>query len=270
MMFDFYVGGSGVRFSSDIVKKILACDQISEGMEFDKRPSNQELAFGHILLCHQECRRVVPRDLTELLGCTPESLRLMLRKAEKGKFLASGGRPHYEIIPLPKLLWLIHEVSQEWLLRNQRRLMPFSPTVREVYTVTQAFDIYSRINNRHGFMFKSPVKRGIVFFLLDRMHHGPIELKRLKYNFPIDHESLRQFINMTVDAGYFEKLRDGKQTFIGATKVLKEKTDILVDEVCVGLNKSDQSLSIYSDFIDWLNVGLEQNARAAASTASVR
>ena len=41
---------SDMRFCSDSVKKILACDQIVGGMEFDKRPSNQELVFGHIAL----------------------------------------------------------------------------------------------------------------------------------------------------------------------------------------------------------------------------
>lgn len=256
---------SDMRFCSDSVKKILACDQIVGGMEFDKRPSNQELVFGHILLCHQECRRVVPRDLTELIGCTPESLRLMLRKAEKGKFLASGGRPHYEIIPLPKLLWLVHNVSHEWLLRNQRRLLPFNPTVREVYTVAQAFDIYSRVKNRHGFMFKSPIRRGIVFFVLDRMCHGHVELSRLKENFPIDHESLRQFVNMMVDAEYFVKLRHGKQTVIRATESLQNKVDAMVDEVCFGLNKCEQSFSIYGDFIDWLYFNAKQEDTAVPS-----
>ena len=67
-------------------KKILACDQIDEGLEFDKRPGNQELILGHILLCHQEGKTVLPRDLTEIVGCTSESLRLMLRGAEKGVF----------------------------------------------------------------------------------------------------------------------------------------------------------------------------------------
>ena len=73
-----------MRFCSDSVSKILACDQIAEGLEFDKRPSNQELIFSHILLCHEEGQRVVPRDLTEVIGCSPESLRLILRKAENG------------------------------------------------------------------------------------------------------------------------------------------------------------------------------------------
>ena len=100
-----------MRFSSDMVKKILACDQIDEGLEFDKRPSNQELVFGHILLCHQEGADVsLPRDLTELIGCTPESLRLMLRKAEKGRFLMCGGRPNYEILPLLSCFgWFMRE-----------------------------------------------------------------------------------------------------------------------------------------------------------------
>ena len=75
-----------MRFLSDMVKKILACDQIDEGLEFDKRPGNQELILGHILLCHQEGKTVLPRDLTEIVGCTSESLRLMLRGAEKGAF----------------------------------------------------------------------------------------------------------------------------------------------------------------------------------------
>ena len=254
-----------MHFSPANVKKILACDQIAEGLKFDKRPSNQELVFGHVLLCHQECRRVVPRELTDLIGCTPESLRLMLRKAEKGKFLASLGRPHYEIIPLPKLLWLVHNVSQEWLLRNQRRLLPFTPSVREVYTAAQAFDIYSRVKNRHGFMFKSIIRRGIVFFVLDRMRYGHIELSRLKENFPIDHESLRQFINMMVDAKYFEKLRYGKKTVIRATESLENKADAMVEEVCYRLNKCEQSFSIYGDFIDWLYIDIEQREPATVS-----
>jgi len=151
------------------------------------------------------------------------------------------------------------------LLRNQRRLLPFNPTVREVYTVTQAFDIYSRVKNRHGFMLKSTIRRGIVFFVLDRMCHGHIELSRLKENFPIDHESLRQFINMMVDAGYFEKLRHGKQTVIRATDSLQNKADAMVDEVCFGLNKCGQSFSIYGDFIDWLYINEEQENPVAAS-----
>lgn len=241
-----------MRFCSDSVSKILACDQIAEGLEFDKRPSNQELIFSHILLCHEEAQRVVPRDLTEVIGCSSESLRLILRKAEKRGYLQCSGRPDYEIKPCAKLLWLVHEVSQKWLINNQRRLLPFQPTVRQVYTVTQAFDIHSRVKNRHGFMFKSPIKRGIVFFVLDRMCHGQIELKRLKRNFPIDHESLRQFINMMVDAGYFEKQRKGTQTYIRATQILKMKADAAVEEVCLGLNRFSAGFSTYNDFIAWL------------------
>ena len=75
-----------MRFSSDMVKKILACDQIDEGLEFDKRPGNQELILGHILLCHQEGKTVTPRDLVKSSVVASESLRLMLRGAEKGKF----------------------------------------------------------------------------------------------------------------------------------------------------------------------------------------
>jgi predicted transcriptional regulator len=129
---------------------------------------------------------------------------------------------------------------------------------REVYTVTQAFDIYSRMKGPDGFMFKSPMKRGIIFFVLDKMRFGQIELSRLKENFPIDHESLRQFINMMVDAGYFEKLREGKQTFIRATEALQINTDAAVNEVCAGLQRFENSFKPYSDFIDWLNIDTDQ------------
>ena len=59
-----------MRFTTDSLRKILTCDQIAEGLEFDKRPSNQELIFGHILLMYEEGRRVVPRDLVSLIGCS--------------------------------------------------------------------------------------------------------------------------------------------------------------------------------------------------------
>ena len=255
-----------MRFSSDMVKKILACDQIDEGLEFDKRPGNQELILGHILLRYQEGKIVVPRDLTEIIGCSSESLRLMLRGAEKGRFLVCGRRPNYEILPTSKLLWLVHAVSNEWLIKNQRRLMPFQPSIREVYTVTQAFDIFSRINNVQGFMFKSPVKRGIVFFVLDKMRFGPLELKRLRQNFPIDHESLRQFVNVMEDAGYFEKTRMGNMTYVRGRAALKSVVNEAVNEVCAGLNQVDGSFSPYSDFLAWLKPNLGEKIEATALT----
>ena len=52
-----------MRLDEGKMRKVLACDQIDEGLEFDKRPSNQELIFGHILLMYEEGRRIVPRDL---------------------------------------------------------------------------------------------------------------------------------------------------------------------------------------------------------------
>ena len=253
-------------FCSDSVKKILACDQIAEDLVFDKRPSNQELIFGHILLSYEEGQPATPGDLVNLIGCSPESLRLMLRKAEKGKYLFSGGRPKYEILPGSKLLWLTHKISQEWLVRNQRRLLPFRPTVREVYTVTQAFDIHSRTSNRLSFVFKSPVKRGIVFFLLDRMNYGYFELKRLKHNFPIDPESLRQFINIMQDAGYFEKMRKGNQTLIRASQSLQTLADEEVTKVCLDLNKGSNSFRPYSDFVARLK-GNSKNLKELATAA---
>lgn len=253
-----------MRFSSDMVKKVLACDQIDEGLEFDKRPGNQELILTHILLCHGEDKIVVPRDLTDIIGCSSESLRLMLRRAEKGRFLSCGDRPNYEILPRSKLLWLVHAVSHEWLIKNQRRLMPFQPTVREVYTIAQAFDIYSRANNQYGFMFKAPVKRGIVFFVLDKMRFGPLELKRLRQNFPIDHESLRQFINIMEDAGYFEKIRKGNQTYIRGRQALQSVADETVNMVCVGLSQVNDSFTPYSDFLAWLRSERVETNRATA------
>lgn len=247
-----------MRFSSDSVKKILACDQVTAGLEFNKRPGNQELIFGHILLCHDESRMVVPRDITDTIGCSPESLRLLLRRAEKRDYLFCGGRPNYEIKPAPKLLWMVHKVSQEWLVNSQRRLLPFRPTVREVYTVAQAFDIHSRVKNSHGFMFKSPIKRGIVYFVLDRMCYGHIELKQIKRNFPIDHESLRQFINAMVDAGYLEKIRQGNQTCIRATQTLREVANDAADIVCAGLSGAAESFTPYTDFLAWLGKGVDE------------
>ncbi|MBL6642111.1 MAG: hypothetical protein ISP38_04230 [PS1 clade bacterium] len=241
-----------MRFTQDSIRKILACDQIAEGLEFNKRPSNQELIFGHILLMYEEGRRVVPRDLVNLIGCSAESLRLMLRGAERGGFVKARGRPDYEILPDDRLLWEVHKVSQEWLTRNQRRLLPLRPTVREVYLTTQTFDIYARFKKTMTFALKSPLKRGISFFILDRDVHGGVELKRLRHNFPIDHESLRQFINVMIDAGYFEKHRRGKKVFIRPTIALKEALGAIVEDVSDKLNECAKDFSVYSNFIDQL------------------
>ena len=241
-----------MRFTAEGMCKVLACDQIAEGLEFDKRPSNQELALGHILIMYEEGRRVVPRDLVNLLGCSSEGLRLMLRSAEKGNFLRTEGRPDYEIFPSNKLLWEVHDVSQKWLIRNQRRLLPERPTVRKVYLIAQAFDIHARFKKLMTFALRSPLKRGISFFILDRDTHGGVELARLRRNFPIDHESLRQFINVMIDAGYFEKHRYGKKVFIRPTFALKEEFGAIVEDVCRNLNKCSQGLSVYGDFVDKL------------------
>jgi hypothetical protein len=241
-----------MRFTTDSLRKILACDQIAEGLEFDKRPSNQELIFGHILLMYEEGRRVVPRDLVSLIGCSAESLRLTLRGAERGGFVKAQGRPDYEILPGDRLLWEVHKISQEWLTLNQRRLLPIRPTVREVYLTTQTFDIYTRFKKNMTFVLKSPLKRGISFFILDRDAYGGVELKGLRHNFPIDHESLRQFINVMIDAGYFVKHRRGKKVFIRATIALKEALGSIVEDVSDKLNDCARNFSVYSNFIDQL------------------
>jgi hypothetical protein len=257
-----------MRFCTDEVKKVLACDQIAEGLEFDKRPSNQELVFGHILLMHEEGKNVVPRDLVRLIGCSSETLRLMLRKAEKGGFLKAHGRPDYEIVPLEKLLSLVFKVSQEWLLRNRMRLLPFSPSVRSVYLVTQTFDMYSRHKKLLPFVFKSPLKRGISFFVLDREKSGGVELKKLRHNFPIDHESLRQFVNIMVDAGYFKKHRKGKKVLIRPTSALTEIANMAIGDLCGLLNQSNRKFAAYNDFIGRLDEMTAQARRAEPMTAS--
>lgn len=239
-----------MRTDSDSVKKVLAVDQIAEGLVFDKRPSNQELILGHILLRHEEGRTVVPRELIKIIGCSPESLRLMLRKAEKGGFVVTTGRPDYEIRPSQKLLWLVFQVSQEWRVRNQRRLLPYSPTIRDVYRITQSFDIYTRVNNLMPFVLKSPMKRGITFFVLDRGKFGGVELTQLRHNFPIDHESLRQFINSMIETRQFEKYRKGKKAYIRPTRALTQQLNTIVDEVCAGLASHKSTFTVYSDFID--------------------
>ena len=238
-----------MRFTVNCMRKVLACDQIAEGLEFDKRPSNQELIFGHILVMFEEGRSVVPRNLVDLIGCSAESLRLVLRNAEKGGFVTACGRPDYEIVPRKRLLWEVHNVSQKWLIRNQRRLMPERPSIRDVYIITQAFDIYARFKKLLPFILKSPLKRGISFFVLDRDVYGGVELTRLRHNFPIDHESLRLFINVMIDAGYFVKRRDGKKVFICPTMALKEALGAIVEDVCGQLNDSAEGLSVYSDFV---------------------
>ena len=43
-----------MRLDEGKMRKVLACDQIDDGPEFDKRPSNQELIFGHFLLMYVE------------------------------------------------------------------------------------------------------------------------------------------------------------------------------------------------------------------------
>jgi hypothetical protein len=241
-----------MRLDEGKMRKVLACDQIDEGLEFDKRPSNQELIFGHILLMYEEGRRIVPRDLVTLIGCSAESLRLTLRDAEKGGFLSRAGRPDYEVLPRKRLLWEVFDVSQKWLLRNQRRLLPASPSVREVYIITQAFDMFTRVKKLLPFALKSPVKRGISFFILDRDSHGGVDLTRLRYNFPIDHESLRQFINMMIDAGYFVKHRVGKKVFIRPTATMKQTFGEILTDVCSRLNDCDKGSTTYSDFVQSL------------------
>jgi hypothetical protein len=239
-----------MHFTADNVHKILACDQISESLEFDKRPSNQELIFGHILLMYEEGSRVVQRDLESLIGCSAESLRLTLRKAEQGGFVRALGRPDYEVLPRDRLLWEVFKVSQEWLLHNQRRLLPTCPTVREVYLTTQTFDIYTRCKKIMTFALRSPVKRGISFFILDRDVYGGVDLQHLRHNFPIDHESLRQFINVMIDAGYFKKHRRGKKVFIRSTIALKEALGAIVENVCGKINDCARGFSVYSNFVD--------------------
>lgn len=257
-----------MRFCGDEVKKVLACDQVAEGLEFDKRPSNQELVFGHILLMHEEGKSVVPRDLVRLIGCSSETLRLMLRNAEKGGFLKAHGRPNYEIVPLEKLLSLVFKVSQEWLLRNRLRLLPFSPSVRNVYLVAQAFDMYSRHKKLLPFVFKSPLKRGISFFVLDRDKSGGVELKKLRHNFPIDHESLRQFVNIMVDAGYFKKHRKSKKVFIRPTPAFTEITNMTIDDLCRLLNASSKGFAVYDNFIAKLDAmaAHEQSTKTLMAT----
>jgi len=237
-------------FTAGSVSKILACDQISESLEFDKRPSNQELIFGHILLMYEEGRRVVPRDVARLIGCSAESLRLTLRRAEQGGFVRVQGRPDYEILPCDRLLWEVYKVSQEWLANNQRRLLPARPTVREVYLATQTFDIYTRCKKIMTFALRSPVKRGISFFILDQDVYGGVDLQHLRHNFPIDHESLRQFINVMIDAGYFEKHRRGKRVFIRPTISLTEALGAIVENVCDTINDCARGFSVYSNFVD--------------------
>ena len=239
-----------MHFTADRVHKILACDQIAAGLEFDKRPSNQELIFGHILLMYEEGRPVVPRDIARLIGCSAESLRLTLRRAEQGGFLRTQGRPDYEVLPRDRLLREVHKVSQEWLALNQRRLLPTRPTMREVYIITQTFDIYTRCNKIMTFALRSPVKRGISFFILDQDVYGGVDLQDLRHNFPIDHESLRQFINVMIDAGYFEKHRHGKKVFIRPTISLNEVLGEIVENVCHKINDCAMGFSVYSNFVD--------------------
>ena len=71
-------------------------------------------------------------------------------------------------------------------------------------------------------------------------------------NFPIDHESLRQFINVMIDAGYFEKHRCGKNVFIRPTIALKEALGAIVEDVSDKLNDFARNFSVYSNFIDQL------------------
>ena len=243
-----------MRINLETMKKVLAFDQISEGLEFDKRPSNQELIFSHILLTHFEQRKTKPRDLTELVGCSSESLRIMLRRAEKGGFLSSAGRPNYEIIPCDKYLNLISTVGNQWLDLHRDRLASFTTTLREVFVITQAFDIYARAKNLHAFMFRAPVRRGIVFYVLEQSETAYVELKRIKNNFPIDHESLRQFVKMMFEAGYFQRKREGNRVFVRASDMLANILEASVEDVCDRLNVFAGSTTIYSDFIDALDV----------------
>lgn len=255
-----------MQLSEDKIKKVLACDQIAEGLTFNKRPGHQELIFGHILLSYEEGNPATPKDLTRLTGCTPETLRVLLRKAESRGYLCSSGRPDYQIVPCEKMLSLIFKVSQEWRQRNLRRLLPYTPTVGEVYVMTQAFDIYTRWRESLTFIFKTPVKRGITFFILDRSRHGYVELERLKYNFPIDHESLRQFINMMIETGYFGKSKIGKYTVIWATSKLREETDKIVSELDAALRPFSGSIRPYSAFVEQILYSSSEDARAMRSS----
>ena len=98
------------------------------------------------------------------------------------------------------------------------------------------------------------------------MRFGPLELKRLRQNFPIDHESLRQFVNIMEDAGYFEKTRMGNMTYVRGRAALKSVVNEAVNEVCAGLNQVDGSFSPYSDFLAWLKPNLGEKIEATALT----